>query len=89
MLYLATMCILLSAFAFYLQWQKDRAINALLKEQALERRAWGQERRELNNRIQVPEAAPFIDTEQPATQHVPFDDDEAFNATREENPEWP
>lgn len=59
---------------------------------SLERTAWSTERRDLNNRIQVPEAAPYMDpgTSAPPVQHVPYDDDEAFNKAREElGDEWP
>jgi hypothetical protein len=58
---------------------------------SLERTAWANERRDLNNRIQVPEAAPYMTpgTEAPPVQHVPFDDDEAFNKALEEpGVEW-
>jgi hypothetical protein len=59
---------------------------------SLERTAWANERRDLNNRIQVPEAAPYMTpgTEAPPVQHVPYDDDEAFNKAREElADQWP
>lgn len=58
----------------------------------VERKEWAAERRDLNNRIQVPEAAPFMTPTQPGPpplQHVPFDDDEAFLKSQEEVPEWP
>ena len=59
---------------------------------SLERSAWANERRDLNNRIQVPEAAPYMDpgASVPPVQHVPFEDDEAFAKAREEiGVEWP
>lgn len=59
---------------------------------SLERTAWANERRDLNNRIQVPEAAPYMTpgTDAPPVQHVPFDDDDAFNKALEEpGVEWP
>lgn len=59
---------------------------------SLERTAWANERRDLNNRIQVPEAAPYMDpgTGAPPAQHVPFEDDEAFRkAILEPGVEWP
>lgn len=59
---------------------------------SLERTAWANERRDLNNRIQVPEAAPYMDpgTGAPPVQHVPFEDDEAFRkAIEEPGVEWP
>lgn len=68
----------------FLQWRSSRQLDTLLNEQAAERALWVAERRDLNNRIQVPEAAPFMDPEQPPIQHVPFDDDDAFNEAREE-----
>jgi hypothetical protein len=70
-------------------WVKERGTFAT------ERKEWVAERRDLNNRIQVPEAAPFMqDEDKPSLQHVPFDDDEAFQAAMEElqgeaDPEWP
>lgn len=67
-------------------WEKGR-----LAEQAREREEWVVERRDLNNRIQVPEAAPFmaVGSEKPPLQHVPYDDDDAFNkATEELGIEW-
>lgn len=75
MIFLAALCAALLAFAF---WQAQSF--------AAERRVWANERRELNNRIQAPEAAPFLDTAGPAElQHVHFDDDEAYHAAQEEN----
>lgn len=49
---------------------------ALLGGFKAEREAWATERTDLNNRIQVPEAAPFMD-EDAEPQFVPFDDDDA------------
>lgn len=95
-------------FCFYVQRQKDRQVDKLLKEQAIERGAWNaeranlihandserevwaKERTDLNNRIQVPEAAPFMAQEDPQPQHVPFDDDEMFaEAQKETLAQWP
>ena len=60
-------------------------MEELLNAQGQERTEWAAERRDLNNRIQVPEAAPFMDTsEAPTQQHVTFDDDEAFHQAMEE-----
>lgn len=59
---------------------------------SLERTAWANERRDLNNRIQVPEAAPYMDsgTSAPPLQHVPYEDDAAFAKAQEEiGIEWP
>jgi len=71
----------------------DRALGHMTEHQAQERAAWVAERRDLNNRIQVPEAAPFMDPHMqqgpPPLQHVPFDDDDAFLKSQEEAPEWP
>jgi hypothetical protein len=58
-------------------WQDER--------RAKERKEWTAERKELLNRIQVPQAAPFMEnetTEVPA--YVPFDDDDAFHDAVEE-----
>jgi hypothetical protein len=48
--------------------------------------AWEKERRDLLNRIQVPEAAPFMtdETTEIPVQHVAFDDDEEFHEAMEE-----
>lgn len=78
---------LLIGLCLFLQWRSSKQLEALLKEQAAEREAWVAERRDLNNRIQVPEAAPFMDTTPdtvPPIQHVPFEDDEAFHKAMEE-----
>jgi hypothetical protein len=107
-IYLAVSAALLVAFAFYVERAKDRAIDTLLKDQALERggwnlertnliaandeerKAWATERRDLNNRIQVPQAAPFMDPTQDKPQHVPFDDDEMFAENQKEALDaWP
>lgn len=96
-------------YCFYVQRNKDRQVDALLKEMALERGGWNlertnlisandserdtwrKERADLNNRIQVPQAAPFMSTdEEPKPQHVPFDDDEAFAENEKEvMAQWP
>lgn len=96
-------------FCFYVQRNKDRQIDALLKDQAIERggwnlertnliaandderAAWAIERRDLNNRIQVPQAAPFMDPSgEDKPQHVPFDDDEMFAENQKEALDaWP
>jgi hypothetical protein len=95
-------------FCFYVQRNKDRQIEVLLKDQAVERggwnlertalisandeerKQWTVERRDLNNRIQVPQAAPFMDVNVEKPQHVPFDDDEAFaEAEKEAMAQWP
>ena len=55
----------LGFFLVYLQWSKDRAVNSLLAEQAAERLAWAQERRELNTHIQHPEIVLPLTTEEP------------------------
>lgn len=69
--------------------RKEDYVSRLTSEVGKEREAWAKERRDLNNRIQVPEAAPFMDTgEAPTRQYVPFDDDDAFQAAMEET-EWP
>jgi hypothetical protein len=51
--------------------------------------AWRLERTGLLNRIQVPEAAPFMDPatppNAPPVQHVPFEDDEAFQRAMQES----
>jgi hypothetical protein len=62
---------------------QQRQIDKLLTAQELERGHWAVERRDLNNRIQVPEAAPFMKTDEPpeatTREYVPFDDDAAFH----------
>lgn len=80
---------LVLAFGFRLVGKEIREEREAI---SLERTAWANERRDLNNRIQVPEAAPYMDpaTAAPPVQHVPYDDDEAFNKAREElGTEWP
>jgi len=70
--------------------RREDYVSHLTDQVGKEREAWAAERRDLNNRIQVPEAAPFMDTsEAPTRQHVPFDDDVAFQAAQEEMTEWP
>lgn len=52
---------------------------------ATERQQWVTERRDLNNRIQIPQVAAFMEdetTEVPA--YVPFDDDDAYHDAVEE-----
>lgn len=70
------------------RWDSER--SHLTEANTEERRAWAEERRDLNNRIQVPEAAPFMGPEEasPDRQYVPFDDDAAFAAAQEEY-QWP
>lgn len=68
-----------------------RLSDTVMERHQIERSEWAAERRDLNNRIQVPEAAPFIDpiaTAGPPVQHVPYDDDDAFNKAQEELSEW-
>lgn len=98
MIPLTLISVALVAFCAYLQWQKDRRVELLLKDQAAEREAWAAERRDLNNRIQVPEAAPFMDMTPdtvPPIQHVPFEDDDAYHKAMEEaglasgDDQWP
>jgi hypothetical protein len=87
MIVLGAISIVLVCFCVYLSRQKDCQVAALLKAQTSEREAWASERRDLNNRIQVPEAAPFMDTTPdtvPPIQHVPFEDDDAFHKAMEE-----
>lgn len=49
--------------ALYVSHAKER--QALLAAFALERKAWVNERRDLNNRIQIPEAAPYMAEDEP------------------------
>jgi hypothetical protein len=72
----------------------SRLLDRKMERHEAERTAWAAERRDLNNRIQVPEAAPFMDAQMqpgpPMKQFVSYDDDEGFAAAQEEgNPEWP
>lgn len=84
MIYLFAASLLLLAGVIALQ---ARALDRDRSAFAAERREWAAERRDLNNRIQVPQAAPFMPTgaaDEPETpQYVPFDDDDAFQANRE------
>ena len=57
-------------------WALER--TSLITANNEERKAWAEERRELNNRIQVPDAAPFMDTPDTGPQFVPFEDDNTF-----------
>lgn len=66
-----------------------RVFDRKMERHEAERAEWAAERRDLNNRIQAPEAAPFMEQGVPPLQHVPFDDDEAFLKSQEESPEWP
>lgn len=82
MIWLAVFCLAvlscLVIWQFY-AWERERQLFAE------ERKQWVAERRDLNNRIQVPQAAAFMDdetTEVPA--YVPFDDDNAFHDAVEE-----
>lgn len=71
------------ARAYARERQRDR------ESFAAERKVWAYERRELNNRLQIPAAAPFMDLsdqieEEPHDKpYVPFDDDEAFHEAQE------
>lgn len=61
MIYLTAGCVALLAFLVVWQsyaWAKER--TDLLASFAAEREIWVRERRDLNNRIQVPEAAPYL-----------------------------
>ena len=61
-----------------LKWDGER--QRLIDANTDERKAWAEERRDLNNRIQVPEAAPYmeISSDDDEPQFLPFDDDAAF-----------
>lgn len=85
------MGLLLGGFctAIALGKNQEGRLDRLHDAQAAERAAWAEERRDLNNRIQVPDAAPFMQAETPIRQHVPYDDDAAFQAAQEEISEWP
>lgn len=81
MIWLIAACFALLAFIVVLQsYWRERDHDAFAEE----RQQWVLERRDLNNRIQAPEAAPWIGNgdvtvEEPApTQHVAFDDDEGY-----------
>lgn len=83
MIWLAAFCLaVLSALVIwqFYAWERERRIFAE------ERQQWVAERRDLNNRIQVPQAAPFMsdETTEIPVQHVPFDNDEAFHEAMEE-----
>lgn len=61
MIYLAVVIYALLAF---IAWREYRHEGERVREQEAfiaERETWGRERRDLLNRIQVPEAAPFMD----------------------------
>ena len=74
----------LVAFIIWRERQYDKQTSEQAQAFRLERIAWAEERRDLNNRIQAPEAAPYMDIEgDPEPQHVPFDDDAAFLAEAE------
>lgn len=83
MIYLASFCLAVLAalvvWQFY-AWERERRLFAG------ERQQWVTERRDLNNRIQVPQAAPFMsdETTEIPVQHVAFDDDEDFHEAMEE-----
>lgn len=83
MIYVASLCVVVLASVIFWQsyWrQQDHAAFAR------ERQEWVLERRDLNNRIQVPQAAPFMsdETTEIPVQHVTFDDDEDFHEAMEE-----
>lgn len=82
MIWLAGASIALLGFlAIWQSYMRDRERDGFAEE----RQQWVAERRDLNNRIQVPQAAPFMNDE-PAEgpAYVPFDDDEAYWAAHEE-----
>lgn len=56
MIYLGIACLLLLAYAAW----KERCFESEREAFAREREVWVRERRDLLNRIQVPEAAPFL-----------------------------
>lgn len=58
------------------RWVIQRQHNKFTTEQE---HAFRLERTGLLNRIQIPEAAPYIDAGTEESQHIPFEDDEAFN----------
>jgi hypothetical protein len=67
------------------------AITAILLyvlwDRRVERREWEADRRLLLTRIQAPQMAPALASEEPITpreHHVPIDDDEAWKDYREE-----
>lgn len=94
LLCLAALCVLLLGTLVYVIRHNDT-------QNETREAAWRVERTGLLNRIQVPEAAPFMDPagspEKTPVQHVPFEDDEAFQqamqesglATVPEDSEWP
>lgn len=63
----AAITLALLGFIFWQQLVSRREREAEREAFASERREWVRERRDLNNRIQIPEAAPFMedDPEQP------------------------
>jgi hypothetical protein len=87
MIYLTALCLVvlvaLVVWQFY-AWERERHLFAE------ERQQWVAERRDLNNRIQAPQAAPFMDdgtiavADLKGPAYVPFDDDEAYWAAHEE-----
>lgn len=72
MLYLGLLCLALVALLAYEK-----------RQYAVREREFAVERQSLLNRIQAPQAAPYME-EDAEVQHVPFEDDEAFEAAREE-----
>lgn len=87
MIYLLAACLALLASVLALQVVfQARAIERDRAAFSAERQEWAAERRDLNNRIQVPQAAPFMgvgETAESTPQFVPFDDDDAFQANKE------
>jgi len=69
---LVVVTLILAGLCVYLAISKDRAVERLTKEFALERGA-------LLNRIQAPETAPFLDAgQEDEPQYAHFEDDEHF-----------
>ena len=69
----------------YLLWQAGRRADAASLAFALEREAWGVERRELLNRIQAPETEVYKSFEPTRLKnHVGFDNDAEYWAALEE-----
>lgn len=92
MIYLAafasTLSLLLLACLVYLAQRFSEERARMLKAFNEERGIWIRERRDLNNRIQVPESAPFMPTDGPSEDDLPrlpefaVDEDELEQARR-------
>ncbi len=80
MTYLACFCVALLVAFVLQQWSHRAERKAERAAFAEERQQWVRERRDLNNRIQMPEAAPFLlEDQEPSDDDMPVMPDFALD----------